>query len=326
MARVCTLCDSFSAYIVVLLSLVLWTTYGEIIKKDQYIYKSDGTDFLKDTEPIDLKLLNVQKRDVQQTIVHPQTKPSLSPSQQQEINTSQTDLLERTHRKSPNTMNKVLVSLPINYTKSMPTNFHSRNLGENGTGIYWNWSSTTSLPTQPAPVDVAVDSNSIIKENTTEDTELSKLYDMMASFDKYVNENNYTVNQSDTHLYYNSTFTISPDVGRSMWIDFSNSSLVTTHDLLSMSHRRAATVKLKFEFPFYGHLIRSVTVATGGFIFTGDYVHSWLAATQYIAPLMANFDTSISNDSSVKYIDNGKNLHYLHIHTHPAISLVLFTY
>lgn len=149
-----------------------------------------------------MKLLNVQKRDVQQTIVHPQTKPSLSPSQQQEINTSQTDLLERTHRKSPNTMNKVLVSLPINYTKSMPTNFHSRNLGENGTGIYWNWSSTTSLPTQPAPVDVAVDSNSIIKENTTEDTELSKLYDMMASFDKYVNENNYTVNQSVRIILY----------------------------------------------------------------------------------------------------------------------------
>lgn len=65
------------------------------------------------------------------------------------------------------------------------------------------------------------------------------------------------------------------------------------------------TVKLSFEFPFYGHLIKNVTVATGGFLYTGDYVHSWLAATQYVAPLMANFDTSLSNDSYIKYVDNG---------------------
>lgn len=38
----------------------------------------------------------------------------------------------------------------------------------------------------------------------------------------------------------------------------------------------------------------------------GDYVHSWLAATQYIAPLMANFDTGLSNDSFIKHYDNGK--------------------
>jgi hypothetical protein len=46
-------------------------------------------------------------------------------------------------------------------------------------------------------------------------------------------------------------------------------------------------------------------VATGGFLYTGDYVHSWLAATQYIAPLMANFDTSLSPHAVVKYMDNG---------------------
>ena len=68
------------------------------------------------------------------------------------------------------------------------------------------------------------------------------------------------------------------------------------------------TVKLSFDFPFYGHLVRNVTIATGGFLYTGEYVHSWLAATQYIAPLMANFDTSISNNSYVKYVDNGKLL------------------
>lgn len=52
-------------------------------------------------------------------------------------------------------------------------------------------------------------------------------------------------------------------------------------------------------------MIKNVTIATGGFLYTGDYVHSWLAATQYIAPLMANFDTSLSNRSFIRYADNG---------------------
>lgn len=65
------------------------------------------------------------------------------------------------------------------------------------------------------------------------------------------------------------------------------------------------TLQLSFPFPFYGHNIQNITVATGGFLYTGEYVHSWLAATQYIAPLMANFDTSLSNSSFVKYLDNG---------------------
>lgn len=65
---------------------------------------------------------------------------------------------------------------------------------------------------------------------------------------------------------------------------------------------------LTFEFPFYGHLLRNITIATGGFLFTGEFVHTWLAATQYIAPLMANFDTSMSDDASVRYADNGECL------------------
>lgn len=67
------------------------------------------------------------------------------------------------------------------------------------------------------------------------------------------------------------------------------------------------TIKLKFDFPFYGHKVRNITIATGGFLYTGEYVHSWLAATQYIAPLMANFDTRLSNASYVKYADNGES-------------------
>lgn len=119
--------------------------------------------------------------------------------------------------------------------------------------------------------------------------------------------NNVTSIVEDYHEYYNSTVIQDDDTTRfhrtSIYADCSN---LTINNLLSKSHRRAMTIKLPFEFPFYGHPITNITIATGGFLYAGDYIHSWLAATQYISPLMANFDTSLSNQSFVKYCENGK--------------------
>jgi len=109
----------------------------------------------------------------------------------------------------------------------------------------------------------------------------------------------------DHHRYYNSSTYLNSEMGLRYWVDFDQANSSITHEMLSQSHRRAATVSLSFDFPFYGHWVRNMTIATGGFLYTGDYVHSWLAATQYIAPLMANFDTSMSNHSTIKYMDNG---------------------
>ncbi|XKL67928.1 hypothetical protein PGB90_003419 [Kerria lacca] len=106
------------------------------------------------------------------------------------------------------------------------------------------------------------------------------------------------------HSYYNSTRTDDPETGQHYWVDFTDRSDVVTQLMLSNAYRRANTVSLPFKFQFYGHEIDNVTIATGGFLYTGDYIHSWLAATQYIAPLMANFDTSLSNDSFIKTLYN----------------------
>ena len=67
-----------------------------------------------------------------------------------------------------------------------------------------------------------------------------------------------------------------------------------------MSKNPFQNVKLGLQFPFYGHRLANITITTGGFVYVGDQTHSWLAATQYIAPLMANFDT-LSDDSTIKY-------------------------
>uniref|UniRef100_A0A4W5RFM6 Plexin domain containing 2b n=1 Tax=Hucho hucho TaxID=62062 RepID=A0A4W5RFM6_9TELE len=87
-------------------------------------------------------------------------------------------------------------------------------------------------------------------------------------------------------------------------------------------------VNLSFDFPFYGHFLRDLTVATGGFIYTGDVVHRMLTATQYIAPLMANFDPSVSRNSTVIYFDNGTALvvQWDHVHLQDNYDLGSFTF
>ena len=73
-------------------------------------------------------------------------------------------------------------------------------------------------------------------------------------------------------MYYNSTVITNPESAMSHWADFSSDSGVDhlTHEMLSNSHRRAATISLKFAFPFYGHPIKNVTIATGGFLYLGE--------------------------------------------------------
>uniref|UniRef100_A0A665U9Q6 Plexin domain-containing protein 1-like n=1 Tax=Echeneis naucrates TaxID=173247 RepID=A0A665U9Q6_ECHNA len=93
-----------------------------------------------------------------------------------------------------------------------------------------------------------------------------------------------------------------------LWVDMNDvrHGQVRVHGILSNSYKQAVRVALSFDFPFYGHYLRQIVIATGGFIFTGDITHRMLTTTQYIAPLMANFDPSYSKDSTVQYLDNGE--------------------
>ncbi|XP_008571827.1 PREDICTED: plexin domain-containing protein 1, partial [Galeopterus variegatus] len=112
----------------------------------------------------------------------------------------------------------------------------------------------------------------------------------------------------DNHSYYVSRlYGPSEPRSRQLWVDVAkaNESQVKVHRILSNTHRQASRVVLSFDFPFYGHPLRQITIATGGFIFTGDMIHRMLTATQYVAPLMANFNPGYSDNSTVAYFDNG---------------------
>ncbi|XP_028283252.1 plexin domain-containing protein 2-like [Parambassis ranga] len=113
------------------------------------------------------------------------------------------------------------------------------------------------------------------------------------------------------HTYYTSKIYCPGDAaGKDLWvnIDEMEEDKWKVRHFLSNTYRHSERVNLSFDFPFYGHLLKEITVATGGFIYTGDIIHRMLTATQYIAPLMANFDPSLSKNSSVFYFDNGTAL------------------
>uniref|UniRef100_A0A8D0L9Y4 Plexin domain containing 2 n=1 Tax=Sphenodon punctatus TaxID=8508 RepID=A0A8D0L9Y4_SPHPU len=143
---------------------------------------------------------------------------------------------------------------------------------------------------------------------------------------------NATQIEEDTdHNYYTSrTYGPFDPTSRDLWvnIDKMEKDKVKIHGILSNTHRQAARVNLSFDFPFYGHFLREITVATGGFIYTGEVVHRMLTATQYIAPLMANFDPSVSRNSTVRYFDNGTALvvQWDHVHLQDNYNLGSFTF
>ncbi|XP_023259424.1 plexin domain-containing protein 2-like [Seriola lalandi dorsalis] len=113
------------------------------------------------------------------------------------------------------------------------------------------------------------------------------------------------------HAYYTSKIYSPGDAARKeLWvnIDEMEEDDWKVRGFLSSTHRQAERVNLSFDFPFYGHILKEITVATGGFIYTGDIIHRMLTATQYIAPLMADFDPTLSKNSTVFYIDNGTAL------------------
>lgn len=174
---------------------------------------------------------------------------------------------------------------------------------------------TTVIPSSTLPtLDVSTSTSEKDKNNSTQDvTTRDPISDAInidtverseAELNSTLKEHNITKTFEDNHLYYKSTWSKDKAMSEEFWKKITSN--LTINGLLSNSHRRATTMLLSFDFPFYGFPIRNITIASGGFLYTGDYVHSWLASTQYIAPLMANFDTALSNSSFVKYRDDGE--------------------
>lgn len=113
--------------------------------------------------------------------------------------------------------------------------------------------------------------------------------------------------------YYQQTVLRAEHAQTIYWIDLDNKEVIETQNkshevvidsVLSSTYLNARLVWLSFKFPFYGHLIDRVLVTNVGFLYVGTLFNQNITHSQYIAPLMANFDITLGKNSSVRYVDN----------------------
>ncbi|KAL7065114.1 hypothetical protein AAHC03_05193 [Spirometra sp. Aus1] len=106
--------------------------------------------------------------------------------------------------------------------------------------------------------------------------------------------------ERDSNDYYTSHIYVATEVAHAHF-RFDNEAFSNdpkTHEALLGNHRVAVRIPLPFVFKFFGYPTTNVTLATGGFLYMGDLLHDHLTYSQYIAPLMADFDTSLGRGLS----------------------------
>ncbi|XP_066302678.1 plexin domain-containing protein 2-like [Branchiostoma lanceolatum] len=109
--------------------------------------------------------------------------------------------------------------------------------------------------------------------------------------------------------YYQPIYIASFPPGGGFWVDLDpGERWVTVATGLPETEVQDKSIRTSFDFPFYGHPIRNVSIAMEGFLSIGSLLMESMASTQYIAPLMANFDATLDPMSAVRYRDNGSTL------------------
>ena len=93
----------------------------------------------------------------------------------------------------------------------------------------------------------------------------------------------------DNKSYYHQTV-IRAEIDQSInWINLDAPKFlalgIKVDDDLSKNYLKATIVKLKFKFPYYGHLLDSIVVATGGFIYVGSLMNPLITKAQYIGSI-----------------------------------------
>ncbi|KAK5646946.1 hypothetical protein RI129_005410 [Pyrocoelia pectoralis] len=316
MARTLVMLRNYSAI------FILFTFILEVFSnQENYLYNIDD-DLYSDTR-VHVELLHSVPHHLSRRQVLPEDLYNFKNKNKTELPTVSTPITPTNISEEKNeTVKKQTTTEKSNLTVEKAL---GKNLGENGAGIRKNYTNatTTSAPTTTTSTILVtntsrtddhlvvpkIQKNETNNETTADEVSAEISIDKFSRdsdiFNKTLQEHHINETKTDAHIYYNSTFTVNPAISEHYWVNIDNNSDVRINELLSNAYRRAATVKLSFDFPFYGHIVRNITVATGGFMYMGQYLHSWLAATQYIAPLMANFDTAVSNHSFIKYLDNG---------------------
>ncbi|KAJ7372192.1 Plexin domain-containing protein 1 [Desmophyllum pertusum] len=129
-------------------------------------------------------------------------------------------------------------------------------------------------------------------------------HDLVKSREKRVIDGPVVSNKTvqDHHKYY--TLELYHD-GQHLWSDLRGKAGSVHDEYLSSTKLAVKNVKLSFEFPYYGHMVTNATLTTGGFINLGTSKNRQIANFQFVAPLMAYFNPSLTRTSTVHYFDSG---------------------
>lgn len=122
------------------------------------------------------------------------------------------------------------------------------------------------------------------------------------SIDQNKTEN---ITEKINHKYYESQ--VFRD-GQKYWKDIEKNSETVLRTDLSDHYLTKATLKLSFKFPYYGHYLDSVVLTTGGFLYMDVHDTNLITEVQYLAPLMAYFDSKLGENSKVLTLDDGTKL------------------
>uniref|UniRef100_A0A8D8SHH4 Plexin domain-containing protein 1 n=2 Tax=Cacopsylla melanoneura TaxID=428564 RepID=A0A8D8SHH4_9HEMI len=123
-----------------------------------------------------------------------------------------------------------------------------------------------------------------------------------------------TLTKTETHPYYQSTISWDETRAKSFWLDLTetashqdNESYVRHYSTQLDFNRNEMVNDLLFDFPFYNHPIRQLTIGTG-FLVVGDKRsvsgYARKTAINYIAPLRASFNFKRSNETLLHILCN----------------------
>lgn len=127
------------------------------------------------------------------------------------------------------------------------------------------------------------------------------------------------------HKYYVSQIINS---GKDYWVDVQGNPDHEEHYKLSDSYLLRKHYPLKFKFPYYGHLLDSVVLTTGGFLYMDVHDTRLMTQVQYLAPLMAYFNPHLDKDSKVLTLHDESKLtvQWNQVHLHNNKSAGPFTF
>lgn len=116
--------------------------------------------------------------------------------------------------------------------------------------------------------------------------------------------------------------------GREYWVDVRGNPNHSDESDLSNSYLLRKSYPLKFKFPYYGHLLDSVVLTTGGFLYMDVHDTKLMTQVQYLAPLMAYFNPHLSKGSKVLTLHDESKLtvEWYQVYLHSGTPAAPFTF